>query len=162
MSDTINNSATNDCNGDELNKSPLQSSIEAREREWLVRVKSLNEKMRNLADIRDLMPELYTQRQICLEYYNNVLRMLSKQQHDYKPKYAQRYNYYKMNSQIRYTSDTAIISQVQSDLSDDIMNIELMNNHAKYIQETIKTIDAIIYGISNRLQLEKIIKGYDF
>ncbi len=158
----INNSTTNTSNGGDLQKSPLQSYIEEREREWAVRIKSLNEKLRTLEEMRDLMPELYTQRQICLEYYHNVLRMLSKQQHDYKPKYAQKYNYYKMNSQIRYNSDTAIISQVQSDLTDDIMNIELMNNHAKYIQETIKSIDAIIYGINSRLQLEKIIKGYDF
>lgn len=156
------NNTEKDCNGDNINKSPLQLQIEAREAEWMNIIKKLNEKMRTLEDIRDLLPELYTNRQICLEHYNGALRMLSKMQRDYKPKYAQKYNHYKMNSQIRYSSDTAINAQIQSDMADDIMDIELMNNYAKYVQETVKTIDGIIYGINNRLQLEKLIKNYDF
>jgi len=37
--------------------------------------------------------------------------------------------------------------------------IELLENHAKYMQETIKTIDNIIFAISNRIRIEELINN---
>ena len=78
---------------------------------------------------------------------------------EYKKQYATRYNSYKVNSQIRYNSDTAINAQIASDLADVTYKLSLLENHAKYMQETIKTIDNLIYAISNRIRIEELIQN---
>lgn len=142
------------------NKTELQIHIEAREAEWLKRINELNSSMKTLEGIRDLQSKIVTERQIAVDYYHKVLGMLSTLNKEYRPLYAQKFEYFKREHPIKYT-DTAIVSQIQSILSAKIFDIELMNNHAKYMQETIKSIDDIIYAIQNRVQLEKLIRGYD-
>ena len=68
-----------------------------------------------------------------------------------------KYNYYKTQSQIRYSSEAAINAQIDADLKDDKYQIELLDNHAKYMLETIKTIDSVIYAINNRIRIEELI-----
>ena len=143
------------------NKPPLQIHIEEREKEWLIKISKLNEQLKNLEGIRDLQTTIVTERQIAVDYYYKVLRMLSTLNKEYRPKYVDTYDYFKTRSDIRLNSDQAIAAHVQGKLASSLMDIELMNNHAKYMQETIKSIDDIIYAIQNRLQLEKLIKGYD-
>ena len=143
------------------NKTPLQIHIENREKEWLIKISKLNEQLKTLEGIRDLQTVIVTERQIAVDYYYKVLRMLSTLNKEYRPKYADMYDYFKTKTDIRLNSDQAITAHVQGKLASSIMDIELMNNHAKYMQETIKSIDDIIYAIQNRLQLEKLIKGYD-
>ncbi len=151
-----------DNSGEGLNKSPLQLYIESRESDWLKIITDLNTRMKKIENLPDIQGELFVQRQICVDYYYKVLRMISEQQKQYRPKYAAKYNDYKMRSQIRYNSDAAINAQIQSDLSGLLCDIELMNNHGKYMQETLRTLDDMIYSINNRIQLEKLIKNYDF
>ena len=143
------------------NKPPLQIHIEEREKEWLIKISKLNEQLKTLEGIRDLQTTIVTERQIAVDYYYKVLRMLSTLNKEYRPKYVDTYDYFKTRSDIRLNSDQAIAAHVQGKLASSLMDIELMNNHAKYMQETIKSIDDIIYAIQNRLQLEKLIKGYD-
>ena len=143
------------------NKPPLQIHIEEREKEWLIKIGKLNEQLKTLEGIRDLQTTIVTERQIAVDYYYKVLRMLSTLNKEYRPKYVDTYDYFKTRSDIRLNSDQAIAAHVQGKLASSLMDIELMNNHAKYMQETIKSIDDIIYAIQNRLQLEKLIKGYD-
>ena len=75
----------------------------------------------------------------------------------YKANYSQKYNYYKTQAQIRYSSEAAINAQIDADLKDEKYQIELLDQHAKYISETIKTIDNLIYGISSRIRIEELI-----
>jgi putative ABC transport system permease protein len=77
----------------------------------------------------------------------------------WKKQYAAKYNSYKVNSQIRYNSDAAINAQIAADLADITYKLTLLENHAKYMQETIKTIDNLIYAISNRIRIEELIQN---
>lgn len=158
--EVVDSQNTNNSNG-ELNKSPLLLYIEKREKEWSENLASIAEKMKTLKGILDNESELYNIRQSCLESYHQVLRMISKKTQQLRPLQAQRYNFYKVNSQIRYSSDTAIGAQVNSDLTDYIYDIELLNNHGKFLQDTLKGIDSMIYSIKNRIELEKLVRGFD-
>lgn len=143
------------------NKTPLQLHIEDREKEWLVKVNKLSEKLKTLEGIRELQTVIVTERQIAVDYYYKVLRMLSTLNREYRPKYSEKYDYFKLKADLKLNNEQAIQAHVHGALASSILDIELMNNHAKYMQETIKSIDDIIYSIQNRIQLEKLIKGYD-
>ena len=141
------------------NISTLEDYISTHQKTWSVLVTEMNSKMKKFADLPDLQNVVYAKRQDALDYYFILLGKISSLVKDYKSKYAAKYNYYKVSSQIRSSSDAAINAQIDSDLGQEKYNIELLDNHAKYMQETIKTIDSIIYGINNRIRVEELISG---
>lgn len=141
------------------NISTLEDYISTHQKTWSALVTEMNSKMKKFADLPDLQNVVYAKRQDALDYYFILLGKISSLVKDYKSKYAAKYNYYKVSSQIRYSSDAAINAQIDADLGQEKYNIELLDNHAKYMQETIKTIDSIIYGINNRIRVEELISG---
>ena len=135
----------------------LEDYILTHQQQWSAIIADLNGKMKNFADIADLQNVIYSRRQDALDYYFGMLSKISSLSRDYKLKYSQKYNYYKTQAQIRYSSEAAINAQIDSDLKDDKYQIELLDQHTKYMLETIKTIDSIIYAINNRIRIEELI-----
>ena len=58
-----------------------------------------------------------------------------------------------------YSTEGAIREQIDATLSDDKYLIDIMESHLGYLDNTIKTIDGIIYAISNRIKIEEIKLG---
>ena len=135
----------------------LEDYILTHQQQWSAIIADLNGKMKHFADLADLQNVIYSRRQDALDYYFGMLSKISSLSRDYKFKYSQKYNYYKTQAQIRYSSEAAINAQIDSDLKDDKYQIELLDQHTKYMLETIKTIDSIIYAINNRIRIEELI-----
>ena len=135
----------------------LEDYILTHQQQWSAIIADLNGKMKHFADLVDLQNVIYSRRQDALDYYFGMLSKISSLSRDYKFKYSQKYNYYKTQAQIRYSSEAAINAQIDSDLKDDKYQIELLDQHTKYMLETIKTIDSIIYAINNRIRIEELI-----
>ena len=135
----------------------LEDYILTHQQQWSAIIADLNGKMKNFADLADLQNVIYSRRQDALDYYFGMLSKISSLSRDYKLKYSQKYNYYTTQAQIRYSSEAAINAQIDSDLKDDKYQIELLDQHTKYMLETIKTIDSIIYAINNRIRIEELI-----
>lgn len=135
----------------------LEDYITLHQQQWSTIVSDMNTKMKNFADLPDLQNIVYSKRQDALDYYYALLSKISSLSKNYKEEYAKRYNYYKTTANIRYSSDSAINAQIASDLREQVYQIELLENHSKYMLETIKTIDSIIYAINNRIRIEELI-----
>ena len=135
----------------------LEDYILTHQQQWSAIIADLNGKMKHFADLVDLQNVIYSRRQDALDYYFGMLSKISSLSRDYKLKYSQKYNYYKTQAQITYSSEAAINAQIDSDLKDDKYQIELLDQHTKYMLETIKTIDSIIYAINNRIRIEELI-----
>lgn len=135
----------------------LEDYILEHQQKWSSLITELNGKMKNFADLPDLQNVIYSKRQDSLDYYFGLLSKISYLSREYKFKYSQKYNYYKTQAQIRYSSEAAINAQIDADLKDEKYQIELLDQHAKYMLETIKTIDSIIYAINNRIRIEELI-----
>ena len=135
----------------------LEDYILTHQQQWSAIIADLNGKMKHFADLVDLQNVIYSRRQDALDYYFGMLSKISSRSRDYKLKYSQEHNYYKTQAQIRYSSEAAINAQIDSDLKDDKYQIELLDQHTKYMLETIKTIDSIIYAINNRIRIEELI-----
>lgn len=139
-------------------KTPLEI-IEEKQDNWTKIVKGLSAKLKNFAELPELMNEVYAKRQDATDYYFSLLHKISLATKKYNEDYATIYNKLKVESQIRYTSEAAINAQIASILSDPAFKLSLMNNHAKFMQETIKSIDNLIFGINNRIKIEELIEG---
>lgn len=126
---------------------------------WVDKIKELNEKMKNLSSLDGLLNEIYSERQNACDYYFSLLSILTKLSRKYKSEYAIKYSYYKTQSQIRFTSDSSINNQIEADLEEIKGQISMIETHGKYMQETIKTIDNLIYGINNKIRVYELING---
>ena len=137
----------------------LEEYIAQHQQQWSNVISEMNSMMKKFTDLPDLQMTIYSKRQNALDYYFNLLYQISAIKIKKKKQYASKYNNYKVNSQIRYNSDTAINAQIASDLADVSYKLTLLENHSKYMQETIKTIDNLIYAISNRIRIEELIQN---
>lgn len=129
---------------------------------WNSRIKELNSLMSTLPDLMKFMNQIYSVRQEAVEYYHNILQVSAGQTENYKKRYAECYNRIKVNSQIRYTTESAINVQIENELSSLKETIDLINNHANYMDNTIRTIDDMIYGIKYRIDINKLINKVEF
>lgn len=137
----------------------LEEYVALHQQQWSTLINELNAKMKKFADLIDLQNNIYSKRQDATDYYFGLLSKLSNLTRDYKAKYSQKYNYYKTQSQIRYSSESSINAQIDADLRDEKYQIDLLEQHAKYMAETIKTIDSLIYGITSRIRIEELINN---
>jgi hypothetical protein len=62
-------------------------------------------------------------------------------------------------STFMFTNESAIREQIDAQLSDDKYLIVILESHLGYLDNTIKTIDGIIYAINNRIKIEEIKIG---
>lgn len=137
----------------------LDAYITKSKSEWLSIINDMNKKFKTINELRDLTSELYSQRQIALEYNNELLNKVSMLNKKYRVEYAAKFNFYKLQSNVMYKSDSSINAQVLSDLSDLLYKIEIMSNFSEFMKETIKTLDDMIYAVANRIRLEELIIG---
>lgn len=137
----------------------LEGYISNQQEKWNNVISDLSEGMKNFNTLPELQNIVYSKRQDAVDYYYSLLAKISLLSRDFKKAYADQYNYYKVSAQIRYSTDTAINAQIDSDLRDKKYQIDILSNHAKYVQETVKSIDGLIFAINNRIKIEEMIRG---
>lgn len=127
------------------------------------KIKSLNEKMKNLREIPNLQMELYAFKQDIVDLYYKTLNTLANLTKTYKGKYSATFMSYKNGNNPKQPNvrpdDKLIDMLTETDLAGEGIIIKLIDNQCKYIKDTIKNIDDIIWGIKNRIELEKLITG---
>jgi len=132
----------------------------ARERlSWSAKVKEMSTKLKRALDVAILMTEIYTERQRGLEYYHYLISLLIKINKNYKKSYAERHEYYTFKSQKRFANVAAMNNQISVELEGIVEKREILDNHAKFMLETVKTVDNLIFGMKTRIDIEQIARG---
>jgi len=137
----------------------LENKFSEERLEWSKKVSHMSEKMSNVMKIAELMTDIYTERQRCVEYYHYLLSILIKINKEYRKKYAERWDFWSYKSQIRYPNNTALDNKIKTELSDILEKRELLDVHSKFILATCSTLDNIIYAIPKRIEIENISRG---
>ena len=141
----------------------LENSLTNLQDKWADIIKSLNERMKDLKSIDGLMNEVYLKRQEAIDLFYGTAKILSKQTRDYKTKASSIYLALKSGSSgIRYTNESAINLQIESQLTAEKESVDLLDNFCKYMKDTISTIDNIIYGINNKIKVFEMMNGLKF
>jgi hypothetical protein len=119
----------------------------------------MSEQMKSVLKVSELMTNVYTERQRCIEYYHYLISILQKVNKEYRRQYAERFDYWSWKSNIRYPNNNALNNKIQVELADLIEKREKIENHSKYILSTSSTIDNIIFAIPRRIEIEQISRG---
>lgn len=120
---------------------------------WLEKVKSMSNNLLNINKLAECQVELYSYRQICIEYQFNVLNAIAKLNKTYKRKRLERWKYYKNEQQMRIDKD-AMELHIDVDIENLSQQHTLLSNQLEFAKETVKTIDNLIYGIKHRISIE--------
>jgi len=144
-------------NPDVPEEKSLDEKLSAERLEWTTKISEMN--LKNIDDIPDLMINLYSERQRCVEYYHYLISKLIILNKEYRKRYAERYEFWSHKSQIRYPNESTKNNKILTELNDVILKRESIENHSKFMLETKNTLDNIIYAVKNRIDLEKIKRG---
>ena len=142
---------------------PKEETLEekfSRERlEWSQKIQEMSSEMKKVFNIPELMTNIYTERQRATEYYHYLISVMIKLNREYKKQYSERYDYWTFKAQIRYSNQGVLNNKIITELGDLVEKREAIENHSKFIQSTVSSIDNIIYGISKRVEIEQISRG---
>ena len=143
--------------------SSLTDELAKLQDKWTNNIKELNDQMKNLPSIDQLMNEIYYKRQEALDLYFGTNRVLAERTRDYKSKAAQIYLALKSGqANLRFTNEQAINLQIESRLVAEKETLDVMNNFVKFMEETVKTIDNIIFGINYKIKVHEMMNGLKF
>lgn len=137
----------------------LEEKFTRERKEWGDKIANMSLQMKSILLVSELMTEVYTQRQICIEYYHYLISVLVKINRKYKASYAERWDYWSYKSQIRYPNVGALNNKIETELADMLEKRQLVENHSKFILASCSTIDNIIYAIPKRIDIENIARG---
>jgi hypothetical protein len=131
---------------------------------WMKWVDDMSTLVKTMDGLQDLQVEVYARRQEAVENYHNLTASLAKQTKSYKEKYTEIYNKVRLmkipnTPNYVYNTESALRQQVEGELAQDKYYIDIIENHIGYMDQTIKTIDSMIYNISNRIKIEEIKLG---
>lgn len=127
--------------------------------EWNNKIQEMSNKLRKVMEIQELMTNIYTERQRALDYYYYLLSLISRINAKYRKEYAKKYEHYSFQSQKRFPNESTKNNQILSEMEDLVTTKETLGNHAKFMEDTVKTIDNLIYGIKYRIEVEQISRG---
>lgn len=123
-------------------------------KEWSQKISELTKQLVTVESMILLEVDIFSQRQILLEYIHKLMGVSSKVNNEYKKRLKERIIYYTEGFNIRLDkAQKTLFSEV--DLESILAKKTLINNHLEYMRGTLDTIDKLIYGIKWRIQLEE-------
>ena len=137
---------------------PIYSRFSKERDEWRDKVKDMSERLRDVYNLSDLLTDVYSSRQIALEYTHTLMAHLSKVNRIFRDRKIERFNHYSRNYDLRLDKDFKY-DHIHADLNDIVERRELLQNHLDYFRETIRTIDNLTFGIKHRMALEEYRRG---
>jgi hypothetical protein len=126
--------------------------------EWSKKVSDMSNRLRDIYQIADLQTDLYSNRQIAADYTHALMANLTKINRIFREKKIERWEHYTRNYDLRMDKDPKEL-HIYVDIADIVERKDLVQNHLEFFRETIRTIDAMCYGIKHRIALEEYKRG---
>lgn len=126
--------------------------------EWKEKIQTLSLQMKDIKTLAKAQVDLFSQRQVLLEYSYKLASIISKLGSKYRADKARKLRDYSENNDVRYGSNEKTVL-IEGDLTEITEKIELVEGHRKFIDQTIQTIDHMLYGVKSRIALEDYLRG---
>ena len=127
---------------------------------WRKRIQELSIRMRNIREIGEVQVELYSDRQKILEYTHTLGQVLSKLNNEYRKRKKDQLIFHSEKSTANYKyGANEKNTLIDGDLSEIMGRVDLVDGQISYMNETMKTIDHMLYGIRTRIQLEDYLRN---
>ena len=126
--------------------------------QWKEKIQVISLQIKSIQTVAEAQVDLFSTRQTLLEYSYNLAQIISKLSTKERKERAKKLKEYTESKDIRYGSNekTALI---EGDLAELRERMELVEGHRKYIDQTVQTVDHMLYGIRQRIALEDYLRG---
>ena len=114
------------------------------------------EKLSNLKTLKDAQVNMLSLRQRLLEDNHTILEHITMLRKKFRDEKAEVMENLSKNLQLRYQSNEKNVV-IDGKTSSTKEYLEIFENQVSFFNESIKTIDNIIFGIKTRLDIEKTI-----
>jgi hypothetical protein len=114
------------------------------------------EKLSNLKTLKEAQVNMLSLRQRLLEDNHTLLENITTLRKKFREERSAEMENLSKNLQIRYQSNEKTVV-IEGKTSSTKESLELFENQVSFYNESIKTIDNIIFGIKTRLDIEKTL-----
>ena len=126
--------------------------------EWTEKVKVLALYMKDIKTLATAQVDLFGSRQSLLEYSYKLAQIVSKLNTKYKSEKSKKMREITENTDYKYGSNEMTLI-IEGDLSEISGKIEMVESHRKFIDQTVQTIDHMLYGVKSRISLEEYLRS---
>jgi hypothetical protein len=126
--------------------------------EWKEKIQGIALNLKSIQTVAKAQIDLFSQRQILLEYSYKLASIIAKLNSKYNADKAKKMKEYSEKSDVRYGSNEKMLL-IEGDLTEISEKIDLVENHRKFIDQTVQTVDHMLYGIKQRISLEEYLRG---
>lgn len=137
----------------------LSQIFEEERKKWSAKIAACSKKMKDIYTVSELTTEIYTERQLAVEYHHYLMTVFAKITRNYRKQWNERYEYYSYKSQKRFPNEKTKELQILGDIENILEKREELEIQIKFMGATIGSLDNIIYGIKYKVELENIIRG---
>ena len=126
--------------------------------EWREKIQIIALNLKSIQTVAEAQIELFSTRQILLEYSYKLASIISKLGTKERQERARKLREYQESKDVRYGANETK-TMIEADLSEITQKIELVEGHRKFLDQTIQTVDHMLYGIKSRIALEEYLRG---
>jgi hypothetical protein len=126
--------------------------------EWKEKIQVISLHIKSIKTVAEAQVDLFSTRQTLLEYSYKLAQIISKLSTKERKEKAKKLKEYTESKDIRYGSNEKT-SLIEGDLAELRERMELVEGHRKYIDQTVQTVDHMLYGIRQRIALEDYLRG---
>ena len=139
-------------------KKDFNKIFENERSEWREKIQGISLHLKNIQTVAKAQVDLFSQRQILLEYSYKLASIVTKLNSKHSADKSKKMREYSEKSDVRYGSNEKTVL-IEGDLTEISEKIELVESHRKFIDQTIQTVDHMLYGIKSRIALEEYLRG---
>ena len=132
--------------------------FETERAEWREKIQVISLSLKNIRTVAEAQIELFSTRQILLEYNYKLAGIITKLGSREKQERAKKLREYQESKDVRYGANETK-TMIEGDLVEITQKIEMVEGHRKFIDQTIQTVDHMLYGIKSRIALEEYLRG---
>lgn len=126
--------------------------------EWKEKIQVISLHIKNIRTVAEAQVDLFSTRQTLLEYSYKLAQIVSKLSTKERQNRAKKLKEYSEGKDIRYGSNEKT-TLIEGDLAELTEKMQLVESHRKYIDQTVQTVDHMLYGIRQRIALEEYLRG---
>jgi hypothetical protein len=126
--------------------------------EWREKIQVISLSLKNIKTVAEAQIELFSTRQILIEYGFRLATIITKLSAKERQERARKMKDYQENKDIRYGSNE-LKTMIEGEVAEITQKIDLVEGHRKYIDQTVQTVDHMLYGIRQRIALEDYLRG---
>lgn len=142
--------------GQESTKNKISEKFQARRKEVSNEIYESIEKLSNLKTLKDAQVNMLSLRQRLLEDNHTLLEHVTALRRKFREEKSTEMENLSKNLQLRYQSNEKNVV-IDGKTSSTKEYLEIFENQINFFNDSIKTIDNIIFGIKTRLDIEKTL-----